>query len=465
MIEKDLDRNAEQISQTLAAHTVSVGNILTNVRLAIPHYQRPYKWKQRHVAQLLEDVQHFNNRSAYRLGSLVLHQNNGQLEIVDGQQRTITLALIIRAFIHQVPKPENLKLRNRLVQLNHQLFNPRLEHSISQKNIVENYRFIEQRIHNLDEATLLFLIEKCEFVQFTLHDLSTAFQFFDSQNARGKDLEPHDLLKAFHLRAFSPSDEAVKESVIEKWESTDTKKLAGLFHYFLFRIRSWSNHRSARFFTKAQVNLFKGIDLDHSKQWPFTQMIRMADVHTKTYNRSQDRELDGQKMDFPFLLELPVVNGRLFFEMVSHYLQAVERMWQSVTECLAENSQTAEIVKTMETYPGRHRGGDRYIRQLFDAALLQYTDKFGIEEIDTVINHLFVWAYRLRIEKQRVQLATMDNHAFRSGSYFHIIKNALHPREVTATPFPLHIDLRYTRTQKLQDAMKSLLGEKIFENA
>lgn len=455
----------EQNTQTLKAHTVSVGRILEDQRLAIPHYQRPYKWQQRHVAQLLEDVQHFSRQSAYRLGSLVLHQTHDKLEIVDGQQRTITLALIIKAFMQQVSEPKNLKLRNRLRQMKDQLFNPVLEHPLSQKNALENYRFIEQRIHNIEEATILFLLERCEFVQFTLHDLSTAFQFFDSQNARGKELEPHDLLKAYHLRAFSQRDEAVKESVIEKWENTDTQKLAGLFHYFLFRIRSWSNYRSARFFTKAHVNLFKGIDLDHSRQWPYTQMIRMADVHTKTYNQNPDRELDDQKMAFPFQLELPVVNGRLFFEMVTHYLQAAENMWQSVKEHLSEDSRAAQIVQTMETYPGRQRDGDKYIRQLFDAALLQYTDKFGFEEIDTVISHLFVWAYRLRLEKQRVQLATMDNHAFGEGSYFHIIKSALQPKEVTVTPFPLRIDLRYAKTRELQDVMKCVLGEKIFENA
>lgn len=458
----------EQITQKLQAITVSVGSILENQQLDIPHYQRPYKWKQRHVAQLMEDVKHFSDRSTYRLGSLVIHkneENDNKLEIVDGQQRTITLVLIIKAFMQHVPKPENLKLRNWLNKLNDELFNPVLEHPISQKNVFDNYRFIEQRIHNLDEGTVLFLLEKCEFVQFTLHNLSTAFQFFDSQNARGKDLEPHDLLKAFHLRAFSKNDENVKESVIEKWESTGTKEIAGLFQYYLFRIRSWSNYQSARFFTKSRVNLFKGIDLDHSRQWPFTQMTRIADVHIKTYNQSQDRELDDQKMKFPFQLELPVVNGRLFFEMVSHYLQISEEMWKETKEHLKEGSSAEKVVHVIDNYQGKQRDGDKYIRQLFDAALMQYIDKFGFEEIDSVINHLFVWSYRLRLEKQRVQLASMDNHAFADKSLLHITKKALRPKDVINTPFPMHIELRYTNTRELQKIMKELLGEKIFENA
>lgn len=449
---------------TLNAKTIAVGEILADLRLAIPHYQRPYKWQQRHVSQLLEDIRLFSDRSAYRLGSLVLHQNDDKLEIVDGQQRTITLVLILRAFINKIPNPENIKLRQRLHNIKDVLFNPVLEHPVSQRNVVENYHFIEQRIHNLGEETMLFLLEKCEFVMFTLHDLSSAFQFFDSQNARGKDLEPHDLLKAYHLRAFSVKDEPLKEAVIQKWENTDTRKLAGLFHYFLFRIKSWSNHRSARFFTKAHVDVFKGINLDQSQQWPFTQMIRMADVHTKAYNHANDRELDGQKMAFPFQMELPVVNGRLFFEMVNHYLQRSEHLWQGVKEHLEPEALAQKVIETMETYPGRHRDGDKYIRQLYDAALLQYVDKFGFSEIDSIICHLFVWAYRLRLEKQRVQLATMDNYAFDKSSYLHIIKKALHPKEVTATPFPMRIHLNYNNTEELQKRMKQLLGDKIFAN-
>jgi hypothetical protein len=454
----------EELTRTLDATTVTVASMLAHPRLSIPHYQRPYKWQQRHVGQLLEDIQRFQHKSAYRLGSLVLHENEDKLEIVDGQQRTVSLALILRAFMKHNPNPENLKLRSKLKTLSTSLFNPSLPHPLSQKNVLENYRFIEQRVHNLEEETMLFLLDRCEFVQFTLKDLSSAFQFFDSQNARGKDLEPHDLLKAYHLRAFSERDEGVKETVITKWENTDTKKLAGLFRYFLYRIKSWNNYQSARFFSKADVDLFKGVDLDHSRDLPFTQIIHMADVYTRTYNRAVDRELDGQEMNFPFQLEMPVVNGRMFFEMVKHYLKQSETMWEHIKEQVSKNSKAEKVIATLETYPGRQRDGDKYLRQLFDAALLQYIDKFGYSNIETVLCHLFVWSYRLRLEKQRVQLASMDNHAFAEDGYLHVIRKALKPDQVTMTPYPMHIDLNYERTKELQSVFKLLLGENIFNN-
>ena len=70
----------------------SVGEISID-KLVIPPYQRPYKWTAKNVNQLISDILTFcsKNKMHYRLGTLVLYNN----EIVDGQQRIITLTLIL----------------------------------------------------------------------------------------------------------------------------------------------------------------------------------------------------------------------------------------------------------------------------------------------------------------------------------------------------------------------------------
>ena len=72
---------------------LTVRELLSNQHLAIPDYQRPYKWTTQHVNQLLGDVANHRNKSAYRLGTVVFHEekgenNEGKKNIVDGQQRT-----------------------------------------------------------------------------------------------------------------------------------------------------------------------------------------------------------------------------------------------------------------------------------------------------------------------------------------------------------------------------------------
>ncbi|MDM2724741.1 DUF262 domain-containing protein [Citrobacter sp. Cy234] len=74
--------------------------LLLEQRLAIPSYQRPYKWQQKHVNQLIDDVLTHQNKQSYRLGTVVLLRDKlkpayeGELDIVDGQQRLLTLTLL-----------------------------------------------------------------------------------------------------------------------------------------------------------------------------------------------------------------------------------------------------------------------------------------------------------------------------------------------------------------------------------
>ena len=78
---------------------ISVKKLLNINNLEIPEYQRPYKWGIKNVNQLIDDILTFNNKTAYRIGTVVLHKDKDKniLNIVDGQQRTITLMLIALA--------------------------------------------------------------------------------------------------------------------------------------------------------------------------------------------------------------------------------------------------------------------------------------------------------------------------------------------------------------------------------
>ena len=79
---------------------------LLELPLSIPDYQRPYTWSEKNVVQLLDDVIEFSKYPEYRMGTIILHKNNGNLEIVDGQQRIMTSLLISKFF--DVKETKNL---------------------------------------------------------------------------------------------------------------------------------------------------------------------------------------------------------------------------------------------------------------------------------------------------------------------------------------------------------------------
>ncbi|MFQ7566431.1 MAG: DUF262 domain-containing protein, partial [Clostridium perfringens] len=62
----------------------------------IPNYQRPYKWERKHIRNLYYDIREAINRntSDYRIGTVILHNTSErELDIVDGQQRVISIAV------------------------------------------------------------------------------------------------------------------------------------------------------------------------------------------------------------------------------------------------------------------------------------------------------------------------------------------------------------------------------------
>ncbi|WP_159437419.1 DUF262 domain-containing protein [Hymenobacter daecheongensis] len=435
------------------AEIISVKELLAKPNLRIPLYQRPYKWSLKNVGQLLDDVLQHKGKSAYRLGTVVLHRDEaGLLNLVDGQQRTVTLGLIARAlYERRSGEGDTRAFWPDLSQL-------RFTGPVSRENLQRNYQAIRRRIGAFDEATTRFFFEQCEVVLVVIDDLSEAFQFFDSQNARGKELAPHDLLKAFHLREMGHLPEPVRMAAVQPWQDADQQALARLFHDYLFRIRNWAKSRPARDFTRADVAVFKGANLQGPQTHPHERLHRMADVYVAGYRQHPDRQIDGQQLAYPFQLDQTVVNGQRFFELVTHYQAQVATLchFKQLQDQLPETSTAHRILTALDQYEGCHRTGDQYVRTLFECALLYYVDRFGHHELCRAIEVLFVWAYRVRLELQSVRLASIDNHALQGVQMFQLIREALAPHEVLAAPLPLVVNAVASRVERLKELFKQL---------
>ena len=97
---KGMDKGFTTDDEMISAKVRHVGDILRNalagegVPLRLPTYQRPYKWSVKSARTLLDDLLAASERGGeYRIGSVILHENvsEGTLDIVDGQQRIVTL--------------------------------------------------------------------------------------------------------------------------------------------------------------------------------------------------------------------------------------------------------------------------------------------------------------------------------------------------------------------------------------
>jgi hypothetical protein len=451
------------LTETLPKKIISVRELLLDSSLTIPQYQRPYKWTGKNINQLFTDIATHKDKSSYRLGTIVFHQEGDRKNIVDGQQRTITLLLAIRALIAlRRDKLDRKDLKEQLSALEKAMVNPKFTSAISKANIHNNYLEISRIVDRSDftEEHIDFLLNKCEVVTFALNDVSEAFQFFDSQNARGRDLEPHDLLKAFHLREFSAVDEPLKVRTVASWENTETEELAALFSEYLYRIRNWSKGASARYFGKEDTVLFKGVNLETVAPYPYVEQLRMAHHFVDHHNGQHERQIDGRSLDFPFHLDQIVINGRRFFEMTAHYHEMVTRFKRSDSDSQFTSSEKLDgfagrIMETINTYDGRKRTGDRYVRTIFDCLLIYYIDKFGHVEISRAIEKIFVWAYSLRLKMQVVQLASMDNYVL-DHNLFKLIKEATRPGDFINYSLPVLAEKKSTRTEEIEKLFRDM---------
>lgn len=387
-------------------------NKLLEVKLIIPIYQRPYKWTEKNIIQLLEDIFEYiivKNKD-YRIGNIILHSENETNNVVDGQQRLITISLILKIL-------EN--------NFNGLLLNEKFKHTISKNNIVYNYRIINQWINtkfgNDESKKTNFkkkILNKCEFVLFTVFHQDEAFQLFDSQNARGKALEPYDLLKAFHLREMDFDSEEDRTKCVECWEaSVDNGTLKPILGNHLFKIRKWSKNEWKYDFKKEDIEEFKGISLHQKQQYPYESAIRILDGFVD--NAQNDKFLRNLQVaqTFPFQITSPIINGKRFFEYVDFYITLREKLFDLNKEDSIK-AEMPEFVKFYKDYcydySGWSRSGDEKVRNLYENILIAFIDKFGyVDNFENFYKAFYKLAYLIRCDKKRITVETIMNSSAR----------------------------------------------------
>ena len=381
--------------------TGNVNNVL-NMNLTIPDYQRPYCWSKKSVRDLLNDIQNTcekckgNIEYKYRIGTIILYYDTNDdkktYEIVDGQQRIVTLSLIKYIFDND----SESYLLNKL----------KFSDKKTMNNIRENKKVIENWYDNLENKNKIKKIfnNNLEFLIVVVKNIDEAFQLFDSQNSSGKELYPHDLLKAFHLREMEEKDEDKILDKVTKWENERSKNIANLFEFYLYPIKCWSNKENTHKFNSNDIDEYKGIKNN------------ILSTHTN-YNYYKIFKNNAYQINLPFY------SGNDFFEMVNYYLDKIKRVLDEIKKINPDiymliksylykdapnidnynNSEIQELINNKSL-------GMKYTCQLFLSALLFYYDRFG-ELNKYVINKIFIWAFMLRVDLEMINMKSINIYA------------------------------------------------------
>jgi hypothetical protein len=356
-------------------------------KLALPAYQRPYRWSVKSTNTLFLDTYHAYQEGIqeYRLGSVILHKENRKYNIVDGQQRLTTLSILL----YCLGDGNQGLLKEKYNQLSYDA-------------IIANRGILSKRINELSEDERgkykKYLLEQCTVVQIVTDSEQEAFQFFDSQNSRGKELAPHDLLKAYHLREMNHENEQQKVNIINQWENLNQDDLNILFQNYLYPLTQWYKSRNGLGYSSRNIDVFKGIK--STNVFNFAIYHKASNLFVEQFNANGNSELLACQLLNQFQLTQPLIAGKRFFEYSLHY----EKLLEQIRKIIDKNY-------TDEQIPSRG-SGDVYIKQLFECALLFFADRFGLESLTKgVIQQLYSWSYSLRLVMTAVYPQTINKYA------------------------------------------------------
>jgi hypothetical protein len=256
----------------IKAQVTSIRELFEELRaIDVPWYQRTYKWDDERVQEIFHDIIFYcsdaGDKGAF-LGSVVFApgERNGAWEIIDGQQRTTTLSVILAVLAHDLKGVKGKEpLANEIFKLLHRidgspLLQPKeldlpvfaeivneerkgvlLQYEKANKQAVEflsksilfkAYRQIQSMIsHSLAEISnkagislaqaaeqlALSMLDSIRMVRILAEDNSDGIKIFKSLNATGMPLEDDELIKsAFYMHAkLSP---AARVIVQDLWE-------------------------------------------------------------------------------------------------------------------------------------------------------------------------------------------------------------------------------------------------------
>jgi hypothetical protein len=244
------DEFANIIGETLSSEVSFIQtdfNKLMSISLNIPAYQRNYCWDKDNITNLWKSLS--SSSGEIHLGNIILQERNGKFDIIDGQQRLITLTLFAMAQGYKYSLP---------------LLKSRLRSTQSVRNIANAKQVIKSLCQQRDSNIRSTFEEASgQTIRFGILILSKdtpldlAYTFFNSQNSKGVPLSDYDLLKAHHLQYISNTAQA--RHLASRWdkllsatpsENRDNESaghdLKMALGRHIFRLRSWMRLNDTR---------------------------------------------------------------------------------------------------------------------------------------------------------------------------------------------------------------------------
>ena len=232
------------------------------IKYQVPRFQRDYAWTQEQWEDLWADIETIAEEEYHYMGYIVLQRKSAHdFDIIDGQQRLVTLSLVVLAAMKNIERlvekdiepqqnkdrlsvlrdhfigtksPVSLKVSSKLSlnRNNHVNFKAicsnlavpnRRGITYSNKQLNKAFSFFENQTMGQTGAEIAQFIERVAlgmmFTKIVVQDELNAYKVFETLNARGVQLSTPDLLKNYIFSTITKNNDVPEEELNELDES------------------------------------------------------------------------------------------------------------------------------------------------------------------------------------------------------------------------------------------------------
>ena len=245
----------------IEANDTSIKSLLKEQKFYIDYFQREYRWEEKHIRLLVEDLTStflksykskdarpaVANYQSYYLGPIVfsLNDDDGKKSIIDGQQRITSITLFLIYLNHLQSGNNSIVNIEELIfsesygiksfNMTDELRKPCLKALFEEgtyeiqenddetiRNMLERYNDIEHSFpEELAEDALPYFIDwfigNVVIVEIKAYSDENAYMIFETMNDRGLNLTPTEMLKGYVLSKIT--DIAKRTEINDIWKA------------------------------------------------------------------------------------------------------------------------------------------------------------------------------------------------------------------------------------------------------
>ena len=181
-------------TQTITKLEPSTWAELCKLSFKISPYQRPYSWGSEKAISFIRGIL---ENDISDIGTIIVQEDDkeGKLEVIDGQQRLITLSI----YAHW--KKDKQDKQNTQPEVNLIPSIEGIKDSISKQNIIQNLSSIARYFSNRKKEDASFRLENISLGLYSIH--GSGHEYYELSNLNRYPLKISELLKSHHFSCMA----------------------------------------------------------------------------------------------------------------------------------------------------------------------------------------------------------------------------------------------------------------------